>query len=124
MPDTDATAADNAAFLKAVGQRLATLRKQAGLSQLQVGERVGVEAETISRMETGAIVPTLVRLRQLAAVYGCSLEEILGSASGQPGDVAKRLAQELATLSEADRLFVAQQTSQLISHIKFSRRRN
>jgi hypothetical protein len=39
------------------------------------------------------------------------------------GDVAKRLAQELATLSEADRLFVAQQTSQLISHNPFSRRR-
>ena len=112
------------AFIQGVGRALAAERRSAGLSQQQVAERIGVEPETLSRMESGKISPTLQRLRQLAGVYGCSLEALVGRASDQTPDIAKRLAEQLDDLSDADRAFVAQQTEQLIGHIKASRQRN
>jgi len=109
---------------RAVGQRLASLRRKAGLSQQQVSERIGIEPESISRIETGASAPSLARLRQFAELYGCSLEAIIGDASDLPADVASRIARELADLPESDRTFVADQTINLIGHIKMSRRRS
>ena len=109
---------------RAVGQRLSSLRRKAGLSQQQVSEQIGIEPESISRIETGASAPSLARLRQFAELYGCSLEAIIGDASDLPADVASRIARELADLPESDRAFVAEQTISLIGHIKASRRRS
>jgi transcriptional regulator with XRE-family HTH domain len=111
------------AFVKAVGATLSAERKARGLTQQQVAEQLNVEPETISRIESGAIVPTLQRLRQFADVYACPMESLVGRSSDQPSDVARRLTQDLADLGPTDRAFVAEQTQALISHIKASRRR-
>jgi transcriptional regulator with XRE-family HTH domain len=94
------------------------------MTQQHVAERLQVEPETISRIESGAIVPTLQRLRQFAEVYGCPMESLIGRTSDQAADVAKRLTEELADLAPADRAFVAEQTQALVNHIKASRRRS
>ncbi len=111
------------AFVKAVGATLAAERKALGMTQQQVAERLQVEPETVSRIESGTIVPTLQRLRQFAEVYGCPMQSLIGRTSDQASDVAKRLAQDLADLAPVDRAFVAEQTQALVSHIKASRRR-
>lgn len=41
-----------------VGQFLATLRKERGLTQDELGQRVGVTNKTISRWETGTYFPS------------------------------------------------------------------
>jgi len=79
---------------------------------------MGIEPETVSRMETGVIAPTLARLRQFAAVYGCGLEAIVGQASDQLPDVAKRIATELEGLPDADRVFVIEQALATARHMK------
>ena len=112
------------AFLKEVGQALLRERRQAGLSQQQVAEKMGIEPETVSRIENGVIAPTLARLRQFSTVYGCSLEAIVGQASDQLPDVAKRLAEELEGLPDADRVFVVEQAISAARHIKASRQRS
>ena len=66
------------AFLKGVGRALVEERRRCGMSQQQVAEQIGIEPETVSRIETGAIAPSLVRLRQFARVYDCSLQGLLG----------------------------------------------
>ncbi len=111
------------AFVDKVGKALATERKRLGLSQQAVAEKIGIEPESISRIENGAIAPTLARLRQFAQVYGCSMESLVGTASDQSPDIAGRIASKLEELSEADRAFVAEQTMNLIGHIQMSRQR-
>ena len=110
-------------FLREVGQALVRERRSAGLSQQQVAELIGIEPESVSRMENGVIAPTLARLRQFSKVYGCSLEAIVGQASDQLPDVARRLAEELDGLPDADRTFVAEQAISAARHIKASRQR-
>jgi len=49
-----------------VGRRLATLRKQAGMTQRQLADAIGTAPEVISRMEHGTHGPSLDRLDEIA----------------------------------------------------------
>lgn len=100
---------DSVAFLRGIGRALVEERRRCGLSQQQVAERIGVEPETVSRIENGGIAPSLVRLRQFAKVYGCSLQGLLGRTSDRLPDLAQRIAVELDGLPSRDQVHVVEQ---------------
>ena len=52
-------------------------RRLAGLSQDQVGRLLGVSAKAVSKWENGRAKPGTDTLRKLAALYHCSVEELL-----------------------------------------------
>jgi len=49
-----------------LGRNIAAFRQRAGLNQEQLAERIEVEISTLSRYETGATLPSLVTLENLA----------------------------------------------------------
>lgn len=65
-----------------VGQAIAMQRKLAGFTQLQVAERLGVEKETISRLETGAVPQNVERLQQLSEVFNCPITRFFSAENG------------------------------------------
>jgi len=62
---------DSAHLAKRLGGNLSERRKQMGWTQEMVAERVGVDAETISRIERGAHLPSLPTLDRLAVALQC-----------------------------------------------------
>ena len=60
-----------------VAERLAALRKRAGLSQGDVAERLNVSRQAVSRWETGFTVPSTDNLSRLGRLYGVTLDELL-----------------------------------------------
>ena len=60
-----------------IGQFLQVLRKEKGLTQEQLAERVGVARRTVSRWETGSNMPDLDILIELADLYAVDLRELL-----------------------------------------------
>ncbi|WP_327329825.1 helix-turn-helix domain-containing protein [Streptomyces sp. NBC_01201] len=56
-----------------LGQRLATARRNAGLSQEQLGNLVGVERRTIQRYESGERDPRFTDLLLIADALGIDL---------------------------------------------------
>lgn len=68
----------------ALGQRLCEKRQARGLTQGQLAVRLGVTRQAISKWEHGQSQPDLDNLKQLAEVYSCSVDELLG-ATGHPG---------------------------------------
>ena len=66
--------------IQKAGQFLASLRKERGLTQDELGQKVGVTNKTISRWETGTYLPPAESLEALSKVYGVTINEIL---SGQ-----------------------------------------
>ena len=64
---------DDALVLK---NRLAEYRRQAGLSQAQLAELVGVSRNTISSIETGQFNPTAKLALVLCVALDCSFEEL------------------------------------------------
>ena len=59
----------------AVGKAIALRRKFAKLTQQKLAEILGVEKETVSRMESGEIAPTVDRLHTLSKVLHCSISD-------------------------------------------------
>lgn len=52
-------------------------RKQAGLTQKEVAHLLGLETETVCRMEKGRNPVSLKRLQQFADLYGCTVIDLL-----------------------------------------------
>lgn len=62
----------------AVASYLQTLRKEKGLTQAELGERLGISAQSVSNWERAESLPDTALLPELAIIYGVSVDEILG----------------------------------------------
>ena len=60
-----------------IGKFIADLRKEQGLTQEQLGEKIGVTNKTVSRWETGVYLPPADALLFLGALFNVSINEIL-----------------------------------------------
>lgn len=56
---------------------LVTLRKQHGLTQMDLAEKLNVSRQAISRWEVGAAVPSTDNLKTLSVLYEVSVDDIL-----------------------------------------------
>ena len=59
------------------GNRLCALRKAAGLSQVQLGEKLHVTNKAVSKWENGRAMPGLDMVRQLADLLNVTVDELL-----------------------------------------------
>ncbi|WP_017772782.1 helix-turn-helix domain-containing protein [Paraburkholderia kururiensis] len=84
---------------KRVGAAIAAQRKAAGYTQSRVGDVLGLEKETVSRIETGAITPTLHRLGQFADLFRCPISALFGEYRGKSGEDGAQIAELIADLS-------------------------
>jgi transcriptional regulator with XRE-family HTH domain len=73
------------------GQRLARLRRRAGLSQPQLSERAGVNLTTLRHYEQHRREPMFAVAIKLARAMGISLDELAGP-PGAPGPPAGKRA--------------------------------
>ena len=60
------------------GEKINFYRKQLGLSQEELGQKLLVSRQTISLWEKGQTVPTIDNLIRLKEIFGVSVDEILG----------------------------------------------
>ena len=58
-------------------EKLMHLRKQAGLSQEQLADRLGVTRQSVSKWESGAAFPELVKLITLSEMFGVSVDYLV-----------------------------------------------
>ena len=73
-----------AGIRKIVGQRIAQKRDQAGLTQEQVADRIALGREAYARYERGTADVSLGKLIKIAAVFKCSVEELVVETSTVP----------------------------------------
>jgi transcriptional regulator with XRE-family HTH domain len=76
---------------KRMGERIGAQRRLAGLSQARLAEKVGVAPETISRLETGAAMPSVESLVSVAGELHIELHDLFRF---RPGDGPKERAIE------------------------------
>lgn len=60
---------------------LAMHRKDHGLTQAELAKKVGVSNKTVSKWETGSVLPDIYSLISLANVYSLTLDELLQGSS-------------------------------------------
>lgn len=59
----------------AVGKAIASRRKLANMTQQRLAENLGIEKETVSRLENGEIAQTVDRLDALSKILHCSITD-------------------------------------------------
>lgn len=60
-----------------LGTSLFNARKKSGLSQEEVGEKLGVSRQTISKWETNETLPDIRQSKKLSLLYHLSLDELI-----------------------------------------------
>lgn len=66
---------------KKVGNQISLLRKEKGLTQAELGERLNVSFQAVSKWERGETLPDTAILLDLAEVLGTSVDYILAGGS-------------------------------------------
>jgi transcriptional regulator with XRE-family HTH domain len=64
-------------YLKQLGERVLSLRKNKGLTQVQLAERLGTEHAQIGRLERGETNATIIILKRIAKELDVTLGELV-----------------------------------------------
>lgn len=100
-----------------LGGKIRERRNQLGWTQATLAELVRVDVETISRVERGATVPSVLKLEQISSTLGLPLSELLRSSSSLAQDQSLEIFDWLRNLSEVDRRFVLETMQHLCTRL-------
>lgn len=73
------------------GEKLQTLRKNSGMSQDALAEKLGVSRQAISKWELGTAMPETKNIVQLAEIFDVTIDYLLGHTSVQYPDIKQKL---------------------------------
>lgn len=88
-------------------EKLTALRRREGLSQEQLADRLGVTRQSVSKWESGAVMPELVKLIALSEMFGVSVDFLVKDRLEEPETLAEPAADgawEQMTSQQAARL--------------------
>ena len=82
-----------------LGQRIQELRKQQNLSQEELGTRLGVSRQAVSRWEMDGAVPDVDKLIAMSKLFSVTLNDLLGvEAPGADTPVEEKAAPQIFTI--------------------------
>lgn len=61
-----------------LGENIKKARKNAGVTQKELADRVGVYQKDVSRWETGEVIPSVESLADICRAIGASADAIMG----------------------------------------------
>lgn len=73
---------DEQPFFKALGARIAELRKEQGLTQQQLAERLEIAQQTLAHYEVGRLRMPVSLLPEFSHLFGVPVDELLGLSNG------------------------------------------
>lgn len=86
---------------KGIARRLAARRKQAGLSQEALADKLGVSRQAVSKWERAESLPDTDNLIALAALYDLTLDELLWREAAESDSQVSQPAPDAAEMSGA-----------------------
>ena len=73
-----------------LGERIAEKRKEQGLTQAELAEKMLVTRQTVSRWEAGMAMPDIERVAELAGILGVSCDYLLKDDEQMPSDAPSK----------------------------------
>lgn len=64
-----------------IGKKLCTLRKEHNMTQVELADQLGISYQAVSNWERGNSMPDISKLPELAAIFGLSIDELIGEKS-------------------------------------------
>ena len=101
-----------------LGRNIAARRKQLAWTQDQLAERVEVDAETISRFERGAHLPSLPTLDRLATVMQVTLGDLAMDSTPVKIEESAVISAWMQDLSAENRRFILNVIRECCEHLR------
>ena len=81
-----------------VGRIISQKRKEHNMTQMQLADALGISFQAVSNWKRGNSMPDISKLPELAELFGCSIEELLGggASAGNVEKLAKGKGQGLS----------------------------
>ena len=98
----------------AVGKSIAERRRVARMTQQKVAEALGIEKETISRLESGETAQTVDRLAALSQVLDCSVRDFFEEEKRDINQNAAAIEHMIAPLPEDRQKRVVECVAQIV----------
>ena len=99
-----------------LGRNIAKARKSAGKTQAQLAEQIDVDTLSISRIERGAVAPSLATLSKIANAVDMPLPNLFTGTSTSPNAMADSIVSLLDKLPESRRIFLYNQIQAWCDH--------
>lgn len=64
-------------------EKLKSIRKQAGMSQEQLTEKLGVSRQAVTKWETDSGIPDIENMMAISVLFDISIDELLSNEKGQ-----------------------------------------
>lgn len=107
------------AFFKALGERIAALRKDSALTQIQLAQAMGVSQQTIASWEVGRRGVPVSALPALARTLGVGVETLIGGkappAKRGPTPKLQQQVERLSRLPQSKQRVVMEMLEGLLS---------
>lgn len=88
-----------------IGRNIKLARARKGITQSQLAEALEIDSVTVSRIETGAQLPSIERIDQIANVLGMSLGSLVSDTS-KSSAFAEMIAETTKGLPARERDFI------------------
>lgn len=77
--------------MKNIGKTIAECRKKLGFTQEQLGSRLGISSQAVSKWETCDSLPDITLVPKICAVLGITPDELFGMDGGKAEETAGRM---------------------------------
>lgn len=64
-----------------IGKKICALRKECNMTQVELADQLGISYQAVSNWERGNSMPDISKLPELAAIFGLSIDELIGEKS-------------------------------------------
>lgn len=101
---------------ESLGQRIARLRRNKGLTQEELGDKVSVSSQAVSKWETDSSLPDVTLLVKIANIFDITVDELLGNdkyreqakivPEGERKDVDKMILKIIVDSNDGDKVRV------------------
>lgn len=74
-------------FLKTLGKRISDIRKEKGLTQVELGDLIDMEKPNMNRLERGGTNPTVLTLKKICTALDITLDYLLAGVHQKRKDI-------------------------------------
>jgi transcriptional regulator with XRE-family HTH domain len=115
---------DDEVFFKEIGKRIALLRKEMGMTQIQLAEVLRISQQHMASFEAGRRKVSSSDIPVLAQLFGLSTDELLGiqdkPSKRGPTPRIQRQVEQIALLPKGKQKFISEMLEALIKQQQVS----
>ncbi len=109
---------DVESLTKQVGINIHAKRKNLGLTQEELAEKVGIGQQSLSRMEKGRIAPKFERLQSFATALNCTVMDLFRPDNPSGSAIASRISDVLSGLDSRKQEMILNHIASLVQILK------